>query len=84
MRNIRSHMSVIRERVPHQSVSAGGINDAGSPLQLGVLSYAYYTRAFIWAAGRMTDLGSLGGTVWLRGQGFRGRIALIDLRPIVR
>jgi probable HAF family extracellular repeat protein len=50
-----------------QTVSAGGINDAGaiagtSPLQLGAPSFALYSRAFVWRAGTLTDLGSLGGT----------------------
>ena len=48
-----------------QTVSASGINDSGavagtSPLQLGAPSYAAYTRAFVWKAGTLTDLGSLG------------------------
>jgi probable HAF family extracellular repeat protein len=50
-----------------QTFGASGVNDAGlivgtSPLQLGAPTFAAYTRAVVWKAGAITDLGSLGDT----------------------
>jgi probable HAF family extracellular repeat protein len=50
-----------------QNVTAGGINDSGviagtSPLQLGAPTFSAFTRGFVWKAGKLTDLGSLGGS----------------------